>query len=79
MRGARGAHYASARWAGKLLLETMERKQTNLCVAADVPTCAGVLALADAVGARCAVATQAELRLTCVRALSLHQGRTFAA
>jgi len=29
----------------------MERKQTNLCVAADVTTCAGVLALADAIGA----------------------------
>ena len=29
----------------------MERKKTNLCVAADVPTCAGVLALADAIGA----------------------------
>ena len=28
----------------------MERKRTNLCVAADVPTCAGVLALADAIG-----------------------------
>ena len=37
--------------AGKALLETIERKQSNLCVAADVPTCAGVLALADAIGA----------------------------
>ncbi len=48
--GARAALAANA--AGKRLLECMERKRTNLCVAADVPTCASVLALADAIGAR---------------------------
>lgn len=37
--------------AGRRLLECMERKQSNLCVAADVPTCAAVLAMADAIGA----------------------------
>ena len=66
------------RCAGKQLLEIMERKQTNLCVAADVTTCAGVLALADAIGARCAAcdacasSAAAELRAQC-------QARTFAA
>ena len=44
-----------ARCAGKQLFEIMERKKTNLCVAADVPTCVGVLALADAIGALQAV------------------------
>jgi len=36
--------------AGKRLLETMARKRSNLCVAADLPSCAAVLALAEAVG-----------------------------
>jgi hypothetical protein len=53
--------------AGKQLLEIMERKQTNLCVAADVTTCAGVLVLADAIGAhckRCDACTCLDQRLT---------------
>ena len=32
---------------GRTLFQLMARKQTNLAVAADVPTCAQVLALAD--------------------------------
>lgn len=47
--GARAALAGNA--AGRALLDTMERKLSNLCVAADVPTAAGVLALADAIGA----------------------------
>lgn len=35
---------------GQQLFRLMARKQTNLAVAADVPTCAQVLALADQVG-----------------------------
>jgi hypothetical protein len=50
-RGGSLTQSPARRRAGKALLETIERKQSNLCVAADVPTCAGVLALADAIGA----------------------------
>jgi uridine monophosphate synthetase len=46
--GARAQQAANA--AGKRLLECMERKRTNLCVAADVTTCEGVLRLAEAIG-----------------------------
>ena len=67
-----------ARFAGKQLLEIMERKKTNLCVAADVPTCAGVLALADAIGAL--RAAQVVCRISrAAHSYAFHQARTSAA
>lgn len=48
--------------AGKRLLECMERKRTNLCVAADVTTCDGVLRLAAAIGPHiCCLKTHADM------------------
>jgi uridine monophosphate synthetase len=48
--------------AGKRLLECMERKRSNLCVAADVTTCEGVLRLAAAIGPHiCCLKTHADM------------------
>ena len=40
----------AANQSAKLMLEVMERKRSNLCVAVDVTTTAELIKLADAVG-----------------------------